>query len=691
MTIVRPVLPLLVLWTLIAPPTAGARTLDRRSAIRIALQQNPQIAAARAEEAVVRAQGRQADAARWPIVGLTAGVGPSLQATLVPGTAVQSVEQQYHNLSLSDLSVVLLGDLAVTQPLYTFGKIAKRQEAAAHGVRAREAQTRMKRADVAFEVAQIYEGYLYARDAGLSFEETVHWLDRTLESAEERLSKGAKGVSERDVLRLQSGKALAQMGVNLARASMAEATAGLAAYLGFPQSETISFAETELAPVGRVPDSLGGLVAIALGNRPELTALHEGNMAYGALARAEAAGLYPDIFALGLVSVAYTPGRDWIETRFVIDPLNHFYPALLVGLRWQFQWDMAAQRAAEQQAQAEILRHTGEWADAGIPAEVRRAYEEIHRTDLNVQQGLQGVAKAKQWVVMAGADYAIGFLDVREVSDALLAYVTLRTALLQANFDHNVAMASLNKATGTLDDDSKLFYLAPPEAGQEHGGGGTGTLLLLREPRAGAAIEPAGLQLAAARRSLVAEQTAGGGGGGDKEAEATIRQTVDSAFAVLKDKALATHERRHERIAALRAIADKVFDWSEMARGSLGVRWRSLHPSERTEFVEVFKDVLAAQYIDDIDRFQGTEKVTVDGSSRQGEDVTVHTTLITASHEHVPMDYRMRQEQGRWRIVDISIEGVSLVNHFRKTFSDALANTTVQQLIERLKQQLPPK
>ena len=43
----------------------------------------------------------------------------------MPGTAVQSVESQYKNVSLSDLSVVMLGDLTVIQPLYTFGKIAQ--------------------------------------------------------------------------------------------------------------------------------------------------------------------------------------------------------------------------------------------------------------------------------------------------------------------------------------------------------------------------------------------------------------------------------------------------------------------------------------------------------------------------------------------------------------------------------------
>ena len=67
----------------------------------------------------------------------------------------------------------------------------------------------------------------------------------------------------------------------------------------------------------------------------------------------------------------------------------------------------------------------------------------------------------------------------------------------------------------------------------------------------------------------------------------------------------------------------------------------------------------------------------------------VHTTLITASREHVAIDYRLREESGRWMIVDISIENVSLVNHFRKTFSSALANMTIDQLIDRLEKQLP--
>jgi len=177
---------------------------------------------------------------------------------------------------------------------------------------------------------------------------------------------------------------------------------------------------------------------------------------------------------------------------------------------------------------------------------------------------------------------------------------------------------------------------------------------------------------------------------GDATAEGTIRQTVDDAFAVLKDNGLAGKDKRAQRIAALRAITDRSFDWPEMARGSLGAASRTLKGDQRAQFVEVFKNILAQQYMEDLDRFQGTETVTVDGSERDGDDVVVRTTLVTSSRERVPIDYRMRVASGRWLVVDLSIEGVSMVNHFRKTFSQALTNMTISELIDRLKRQLPP-
>jgi hypothetical protein len=156
-----------------------------------------------------------------------------------------------------------------------------------------------------------------------------------------------------------------------------------------------------------------------------------------------------------------------VQTRFVIDPLNHLVPGALLGLRWQFQGDMAGARAEEQRRRAEVLHHLGRWADAGIPAQVRLAFEDVQRARRDIDQAEQAVVKAKRWMVQASADQAIGLLPLSELADAVETYATLRLGLLQARFAHNVGMAALALATGTLDAGSARFYLAPPERSEK--------------------------------------------------------------------------------------------------------------------------------------------------------------------------------------------------------------------------------
>ncbi len=171
-----------------------------------------------------------------------------------------------------------------------------------------------------------------------------------------------------------------------------------------------------------------------------------------------------------------------------------------------------------------------------------------------------------------------------------------------------------------------------------------------------------------------------------KTPQQEVQALVDEAFAILRDPALKKNTR--ERMKKLRVAVDKVFDWESMARSSLGHHWRKIDEGQRQEFTTVFKDLLARQYMDDIDRFQGTEKINITGVTERGELRQVKSILITASKENVPIDYTMHVAAGRWQVVDVSIEGVSLVNHYRNTFNRFLVNGDFAALLERLKRKL---
>lgn len=440
-----------------ASAAAQAEALSRGGAVARALRQNPQVAAARAVELQAEARYGQSRAAAYPSVELVVGVGPSLEAELVPGSAVQSTENIYGDVGLNDVSVVVGSQLQVTQPLYTFGKISERQRAATHEVQARRAQSEMTRAALALSVAELYEGLLLARDARRFFEETEHWLLRTIEDTEREIS--AEGdLTELDALRLQAALAAARLASNQARTGERQAEAGLVAYLLLPAESTVVPREEGLSLLSVELPSQRQLVELALHSRPELRALSEGSLAYAALGRAEGAGSLPDVFALGFVSAAYTPGRDVVDTRYVQDSLNGFYPGLLLGLRWQVTGDMAARRADEQSSRGAELGALRGWARSGVPAEVVQALSNVNRARLDAEQTERGIQAAKQWLVRASADFSVGLGASREVTDASRAYVELRMASFDAIYRHNIALAALSKATGTFDSRGRGFY-----------------------------------------------------------------------------------------------------------------------------------------------------------------------------------------------------------------------------------------
>jgi ABC-type transporter MlaC component len=81
----------------------------------------------------------------------------------------------------------------------------------------------------------------------------------------------------------------------------------------------------------------------------------------------------------------------------------------------------------------------------------------------------------------------------------------------------------------------------------------------------------------------------------------------------------------------------------------------------------------------------GDENVLIKGTEERGELRVVKTILVTHSRERVPLDYFMHREGNTWRAVDFSVEGVSLVNHYRKSFARFLVNHSFEELLAKLR------
>ena len=165
-----------------------------------------------------------------------------------------------------------------------------------------------------------------------------------------------------------------------------------------------------------------------------------------------------------------------------------------------------------------------------------------------------------------------------------------------------------------------------------------------------------------------------------------LKQVVDEVIKVLDDPAYSS--KPAERRAAVRKIAEQIFDYPDTAQRALGVHWNARTPQERTDFVELFADLLDRAYIGKIDLYQG-EKVRYVGETVEGPEAAVRTRIVTKRGSEVPVDYRMHQKNNRWLVYDVIIEGVSLVSNYRTQFNKVVQTESYPALVQKLRAKDP--
>jgi phospholipid transport system substrate-binding protein len=161
-----------------------------------------------------------------------------------------------------------------------------------------------------------------------------------------------------------------------------------------------------------------------------------------------------------------------------------------------------------------------------------------------------------------------------------------------------------------------------------------------------------------------------------------LKQHVDEVIRVLDDQGL--KGRPAQRHAAVRKIAENIFDYPDTARRSLGTHWASRTPEEQKEFVAIFADLLDRAYLSKIDVYQG-EKVRYGAETMEGDQATVKTALVTPKGTSVPVDYRMHLVGGRWLVYDVIIEGVSLVANYRTQFNKIVQTESYASLVQKMR------
>ena len=167
----------------------------------------------------------------------------------------------------------------------------------------------------------------------------------------------------------------------------------------------------------------------------------------------------------------------------------------------------------------------------------------------------------------------------------------------------------------------------------------------------------------------------------------TIQTNVNKVLDVLRDPKLKGESAKGIKKEKLEAIYLQLFDEVELARRTLGGNWNKLNPAQQQEFIELFRQVLEKAYIDKILSYTDEKIVFSKESMTSNSQAEVQTKVITSSKE-IPIFYRVIMKDGTWKVYDVVVENVSLVQNYRSQFNSILAKNTPDQLLEILRKKV---
>jgi len=167
-----------------------------------------------------------------------------------------------------------------------------------------------------------------------------------------------------------------------------------------------------------------------------------------------------------------------------------------------------------------------------------------------------------------------------------------------------------------------------------------------------------------------------------------LKGPIDEGIKLLSDQKYKNPSLKRVQREKIWEIVRKAFDFTELSGRALATNWKIFNPLQRREFSEVFSEVLGNTYLDKIQGGYMDEKVAYLGQEMLSDTKAVVKTKIIREKGEIPVNYSMRLKNNNWKVYDIHVEGVSLVQNYRSQFNDILSKETPNELIRRLEKKL---
>ncbi len=167
----------------------------------------------------------------------------------------------------------------------------------------------------------------------------------------------------------------------------------------------------------------------------------------------------------------------------------------------------------------------------------------------------------------------------------------------------------------------------------------------------------------------------------------TVKANVNGVLEVLRDPKLQGEPGKKAKEQRIAAAAEKLFDFVELSKRTLGLNWNKFTQDQRKEFVELFKTILKDAYVEKITAYTN-EQVNFTREVPLSEDTVEIQSDVVAKGGQVPIYYRVLKKGNEWKVYDVVIEGVSLVGNYRTQFREILGKNPPEKLLETLRKKV---
>lgn len=165
-----------------------------------------------------------------------------------------------------------------------------------------------------------------------------------------------------------------------------------------------------------------------------------------------------------------------------------------------------------------------------------------------------------------------------------------------------------------------------------------------------------------------------------------VKETTDKVLTELSSNRDTFMKDNNKLYDMVDSVVLPHFDFERMSKLVLGKHWRGANDDQRQKFIVEFKTLLVRTYATALFQYNG-QKIVFKPFRHGGgdEDAVVKTEIVPNDGPPIPMNYALsKSSDGKWRVFDIRIDGISLVTNYRTSYSSTIQTQGLDTLISLL-------